>query len=90
MKNFTTIAGVISGIAAGLMMLGLFFLLHFSLIITLILSLLSFLGIYIILFALRPKDQFAIKFGNGITAEMLHNLLSEGEEKIKELANAYQ
>ena len=87
MKNFTFIAGVIAGIAAGLIMLGLFFILRFSLLVTLVLSMLSFFGIYIILFALRPKDQLAINFGNGITGEMLGNLLSEGEEKIKELEN---
>ena len=87
MKNFPIIAGVIAGIATGLMMLGLFFILRFSLPVTLVLSMLSFFGIYIILFALRPKDQLSIKFGNGITGEMLGNLLSEGEEKITELEN---
>jgi len=85
MKKFTTVAGLISGIASGLIMLGLFFLLHFSLIITLILTLASFFGLYIILFALRPQDRFAMNLGNGITAEMLQTVMSESEDKIREL-----
>jgi len=87
MKQFTTLAGIISGIASGLMMLGLFFILRFSLLITLVLSLVSFFGIYIIMFALRPKDQMAIHLGNGITGEMLQTLLRESEEKIGQLEN---
>ncbi|MEI6681532.1 MAG: 5-bromo-4-chloroindolyl phosphate hydrolysis family protein [Bacteroidota bacterium] len=85
MKKFTTVAGIISGIAAGLVMLGLFFLFHFSLVITAIITFATFLGIYVILFALRPKDQFAILPGNGITAEKVETVLRESEEKIREL-----
>ena len=85
MKNFTTIAGIISGISAGLVMLGLFFLLQFSILITGALSVLAFFGFYVILFALRPKNQFTIHPGNGITAEMVQNVLKESEEKIREL-----
>ena len=85
MKNYTTVAGIISGIAAGLVMLGLFFLLQFSILITGALSVLAFFGFYVILFALRPKDQFTIHPGNGITTEMVQNVLKESEEKIREL-----
>ena len=85
MKNFTTTAGIISGIVAGLVMLGLFFVLQFSVLVTGILTFVTFFGIYVILFALRPKDQFAIHLGNGITAEMLQTVLRESEEKIREL-----
>ncbi len=85
MKKFTTVAGIIAGIASGLIMLGLIFLLNFSLLLTLVLSLAGFFGIYFILFALRPKDTFTFNLGNGITAEMLQTVLEESEEKIKEL-----
>jgi len=85
MKKFTTLAGILAGIASGLIMLGLFFLLNFSIILTLVLSLAGFFGIYFILFALRPKDTLTFNLGNGITAEMLHTVLEESEEKIKEL-----
>ena len=87
MKNFTTLAGIISGIASGLVMLGLFFLLHFSILITGVLSFISFFGIYIIFFALRPKNQFIINPGYGITSEMVQTTLRESEEKIRELEN---
>jgi len=85
MKKLTTGAGIISGIAAGLVMLGLFFLFQFSFLITGILSIVTFFGIYVILFALRPKEQFTINPGSGITAEMIQTTLRESEEKIREL-----
>ncbi len=85
MKKLTTGAGIISGIAAGLVMLGLFFLFQFSFLITGILSIVTFFGIYVILFALRPKEQFTINPGSGITAEMVQTTLRESEEKIREL-----
>jgi len=84
MKKFTTLAGIIAGIAAGAVLLGLYFLLQFSLIITVALALASYFGIYLILFAIRPKDRF-INLGDGINAEMLQTVLRESEEKIGEL-----
>ena len=85
MKKFTTFTGVIAGITAGLTMLGLFFILHFPIMITLILTFASFFGIYIVLFAFRPKDQLTIDLGTGITPEMIQTLLRESKEKIREL-----
>jgi 5-bromo-4-chloroindolyl phosphate hydrolysis protein len=87
MKRFSTIAGLIAGISSGLLMLGFFFVLHFTWLITLVLSVVAYFAIYLIIFALRPKDTLKFNLGSGITEEMLLTVLKESQEKIRELEN---
>jgi 5-bromo-4-chloroindolyl phosphate hydrolysis protein len=87
MKKFLNIAGLIAGISSGLLMLGFFFLLHFTWLITLVLSVVAYFAIYLIIFALRPKDTLKFNLGNGITEEMVLTVLKESEEKIREMEN---
>jgi 5-bromo-4-chloroindolyl phosphate hydrolysis protein len=85
MKRFSTIAGLLAGISSGLLMLGFFFVLHFTWLITLVLSVVAYFAIYLIVFALRPKDTLKFNLGSGITEEMVLTVLKESEEKIREL-----
>lgn len=87
MKRFLNIAGLIAGISSGFLMLGFFFVLHFTWLITLVLAVVAYFAIYLIIFALRPKDTLKFNLGSGITEEMLLTVLKESQEKIRELEN---
>ena len=82
MRNFSNIAGVLSGVIGGGLFLGFFFLIQMSLFPSLLLGLAGFGGAYLFIYAFRPKPRIEFNIGEGITPQLLETTMKEGGEKI--------
>ncbi|HXO74435.1 MAG TPA: 5-bromo-4-chloroindolyl phosphate hydrolysis family protein [Puia sp.] len=82
MRNFSNIAGVLSGITGGGLFLVFFFFIQLSLLPSLLLGLAGFGGAYLFVYAFRPKPRIEFNIGDGITPQLLETTMKEGGEKI--------
>ena len=82
MRNFSNIAGVLSGITGGGLFLVFFFFIQLSLLPSLLLGLAGFGGAYLFIYAFRPKPRIEFNIGDGITPRLLETTMKEGGEKI--------
>ena len=82
MRNFSNIAGVLSGVMGGGLFLVFFFFIQMSLIPSLLLGLAGFGGAYLFIYAFRPKPRIEFNIGEGITPQLLETTMKEGGEKI--------
>ena len=82
MRNFSNIAGVLSGITGGGLFLVFFFFIQLSLLPSLLLGLAGFGGAYLFIYAFRPKPRIEFNIGDGITPQLLETTMKEGGEKI--------
>ena len=90
MNRFSNIAGILSGIVGGIFFLVFFFLIQMSLLPSLLLGMAGFGGIYIFIYAFRPKVRIEFKPGDGITPELVATTMKEGNEKIRILGEYAQ
>jgi len=81
-RNFSNIAGVLSGITGGGLFLVFFFFIQLSLLPSLLLGLAGFGGAYLFIYAFRPKPRIEFNIGDGITPQLLETTMKEGGEKI--------
>lgn len=82
MRNFSNIAGVLSGVIGGGLFLGFFFFIQMSLTPSLLLGLAGFGGAYLFIYAFRPKPRIEFNIGEGVTPQLLETTMKEGGEKI--------
>lgn len=82
MRNFSNIAGVLSGVIGGGLFLVFFFFIQMSLLPSLLLGLAGFGGAYLFVYAFRPKPRIEFNIGEGITPQLLETTMKEGGEKI--------
>ena len=82
MRNFSNIAGVLSGVIGGGLFLVFFFFIQMSLLPSLLLGLAGFGGAYLFIYAFRPKPRIEFNIGEGITPQLLETTMKEGGEKI--------
>lgn len=82
MRNFSNIAGVLSGVMGGGLFLAFFFFIQMSLLPSLLLGLAGFGGAYLFIYAFRPKPRIEFNIGEGITPQLLETTMKEGGEKI--------
>jgi 5-bromo-4-chloroindolyl phosphate hydrolysis protein len=81
-RNFSNIAGVLSGVIGGGLFLVFFFFIQMSLLPSLLLGLAGFGGAYLFIYAFRPKPRIEFNIGEGITPQLLETTMKEGGEKI--------
>jgi 5-bromo-4-chloroindolyl phosphate hydrolysis protein len=81
-RNFSNIAGVLSGVIGGGLFLVFFFFIQMSLLPSLLLGLAGFGGAYLFVYAFRPKPRIEFNIGEGITPQLLETTMKEGGEKI--------
>jgi 5-bromo-4-chloroindolyl phosphate hydrolysis protein len=81
-RNFSNIAGVLSGVMGGGLFLVFFFFIQMSLLPSLLLGLAGFGGAYLFIYAFRPKPRIEFNIGEGITPQLLETTMKEGGEKI--------
>lgn len=87
MRNFSNIAGLLSGAIGGGGFLLLFFFLQFPLVPSLLLGLAGFGGAYLCIYAFRPKPRISFELGEGITPQLLETTMKEGGEKVRALVD---
>ena len=87
MRTFNNIAGFLAGLIGGAGFLILFFVIQFPILPTLLLALAGFGGIYLFLYAFRPKPRIQFDIGAGVTPQLLESTMKEGGEKIKALVD---
>jgi len=81
-RTFSNIAGILSGVAGGGGFLVFFFFVQLSLMPSLLLGLAGFGGVYLLIYAFRPRPRIEFNIGEGVTPELLGTTMKEGGEKI--------
>jgi 5-bromo-4-chloroindolyl phosphate hydrolysis protein len=84
-RNFSNIAGLLSGAIGGGGFLLFFFLFGLPLVPSLLLGLAGFGGVYIFIYAFRPRPRMEFVIGDGVTPQLLESTMKEGDQKVRAL-----
>jgi 5-bromo-4-chloroindolyl phosphate hydrolysis protein len=85
MKRFYNIAGIVSGVAGGFILLLFFFFLQVNFVFSAVIGLAGFVGTYLLAYAFKPKNELSFDVRSSITEEEINRTLKDGDEKIKQL-----
>ncbi len=87
MSKFSNIAGLFAGAIGGVGFLILFFVVGLPLVPSLCLGLAGYGGVYLFVYAFRPRPRISFDLDQGITPELYQSTMKEGNEKIRALTD---
>jgi 5-bromo-4-chloroindolyl phosphate hydrolysis protein len=87
MRNFSNIAGLLSGAIGGGGFLLLFFVVGLPIAPSLLLGLAGFGGTFIFTYAFKPRPRIEFNIGEGVTPQLLESTLKDGDQKVRALTD---